>query len=179
MKRFSISCCLLALTATTAMGQSEGHSSAQQNFRVVVPTSATVSVPTLESGATKLVHDETDQKQSFRPLTWTVKGNTLAGVAVSFETSTPFVNVDQPTFRRDVGLHLAVVATAGSASWQVTQETSESSYESGQQAAAVMAESNGVGRADLALTVDFITDSFGTLATGDYVTTVVGTVSPQ
>jgi hypothetical protein len=174
MNRFSIVCCTWVFVALPAFGQSEA-SSQQQAYRVVVPTSATVSAP----GAAELVHDESNSNQSFQPQTWTVKGNTPAGVTVSFATSGPFVNTQQPTFRRDVGLSLRLLSTAGAASWQVTQPTSKSSYEAGQEVASVAAVSGGVGRADFALTVDFITGSFGTFATGEYSTTVVGTVVPQ
>ncbi len=163
--------CLLIACAQVALAQGN----AQQGFRVQVPTSASILAPSVDM---QLVHDETNDDQVFAPQTWTVKANSPQGVSVTFSTSTPFNHASQP-FQRDVGLALAIGTVTGPASWNVEAADSQSSYAQGVNSASVVASSNGIGRAQLALTVRFITDSFGTFATGDYNTTVVGTVAAK
>ncbi len=155
---------------------SSGQTTGQQAFRVVVPSNASVSAPPAEQ---QLVHDESNEAQAFLPQQWTVRGNTDAGVSVTFEATTPFRHTTQPNFERDVALALSVDSVSGPASWTITAESAESNYAAGNSTAIVSAGSNGVGRARLSLSVSFITDNFGTFATGDYLTTVVGTVTPK
>ncbi|GAB5403476.1 MAG: hypothetical protein Aurels2KO_17070 [Aureliella sp.] len=162
---------LLITCAQVALAQSN----AQQRFRVQVPTAAAILAP---SGQVQLVHDETNDDQIFTPQVWTVKANSPQGVSVTFSTTTPFNHANQP-FQRDVGLALALGTVTGPASWNVEAADSQSSYAQGVNSASVVASSNGIGRAELALTVRFVTDSFGTFATGDYNTTVVGTVAAK
>jgi len=161
---------LILLFATRC---ASAQTTAGQAFRVNVPTSAAI---TAAGGLQQLVHDETNADQVFSPQNWTVKANAPGGVSVSFTAQTPFNHVNQP-FQRDVGLALAVGNIAGPGSWNVGTADAASDYASGLSEATVSASSNGIGRAELALTVRFITDTFGTFATGDYNTTIVGTVT--
>lgn len=166
--------CLVALTVGvcfTATAWSQQTES--QNYKVVVPPSATVSAPT----EVFIVHDETDDVQAFPVQQWTVRGNTLSGVTVTLSTLTPFVNASDNSQRRDVQLDLSIASSGGAASWSLNQSTDSTDYLSSDDVATVEATSNNVGRATLSLTVSFLTDSFGTFSTGDYYTTVVGTVS--
>lgn len=163
--------CLLISCAQAALAQSN----AQQSYRVEVPTSAAILTPTDQ---VQLVHDETNADQVFAPQLWTVKANSPQGVSVTFSTATPFNHANQP-FQRDVGLAIAIGTVTGPATWNVESADSQSNYAQGLNSASVAASSNGIGRAQLALTVRFVTDSFGTFATGDYNTTVVGTVAAK
>lgn len=166
-----VATCLIFSLAGRAAAQVSG----QQSFRVQVPVSAAILA---SSDTEQLVHDETDADQVFSPQSWTIKANAPQGVSVTFSALTPFTHESQP-FQRDVGLGLALGTVSGPAVWSVETADSQSSLAQGVTTASVSASSNGIGRAQLALTVRFVTDTFGTFATGDYNTTVVGTVAAK
>jgi len=106
-----------------------------------------------------------------------VKGNSNAGVNVSFATANPFIHTTLPTFKRDAKLNLAVGTTQGPATWTVGVAQDQTNYLLNDGIAAVTATSTGVGRANLNLSVTFVTEEFGVFAAGDYSTTVTGTVA--
>lgn len=165
---------VLAVCVTCMMvSNSFGQTSGTQTFNVIVPPSISIVAPT----ATTITHDETDNNQNFQPQSWAVRGNGLNGVTVTFETASPFVHATDSTFKRDAKLSLAVGTTAGPAAWTVSKAIDTTAYASSDNDASVVATSNGVGRANLNLTVTFITDEFGSFAEGTYSTTVTGTVA--
>jgi hypothetical protein len=160
---------IIVCSAGSAMAQT----TASQKFRVVVPTNISIVSPPLAS----ITHNETDANQVFPPQEWVVRGNSSAGLAVSFETQSAFTHTVDPNFKRNAIITLAVGSSTGPASWTVTKSTDQTDYAASDEVASVQASSNGVGRATLNVGLSFITDSFGTFASGDYETTVVGTVS--
>jgi hypothetical protein len=146
---------------------------ATQKFTVSVPQNIAITAPANAS----ITHDETDNNQPFSPQAWTVRGNTLAGVNVSFATATPFVHTTDSSFKRNAKLDLAVASSQGPATWTVTKATDTTDYGGNDMNASVTATSNGVGRATMNVSVTFITDTFGTFAAGSYEATVTGTVA--
>lgn len=154
-------------------GSAMAQTTASQKFRVVVPTNISIVAPPLVS----INHNETDANQVFPAQEWVVRGNSNAGLAVSFETQSAFTHTVDPNFKRNAIITLAVGSTTGPAAWTVTKATDQTDYAASDENASVQASSNGVGRATLNVGLSFITDSFGTFASGDYETTVVGTVS--
>lgn len=165
----------LALSFCTfaSAGSVYAQTTASQKFKVVVPTSISITAP----DEVELTHDETDGNQAFPQQLWIVKGNTLTGVTVSFTTQSAFTNVTDPTFKRNALIALSVGSSLGPATWSVTQASDQTNYALNDENAVVQASSNGVGRAVFNLAVTFITDTYGTFAEGDYETTVVGTVT--
>jgi hypothetical protein len=161
----------LACLSSTLHAQTTGT----QNFTVSVPSSISITAPT----AASITHDQTDNPQAFPAQTWLVKGNNLAGVNVTFETGSAFVHATDNSFKRNAKLDLAVGTTQGPATWTVGTATDTTNYASNDGVAQVTASSNGVGRANLNLTVSFLTEEFGTFAAGNYVTTVTGTVAAR
>ena len=168
-KKFAIVAVLTVFSANFAMAQTSGS----QKFRVVVPTSISITAP----NEVEINHDESDNDQSFDPQQWIVKANVTQGVNVSFATTTPFTHTTLPQFKRDARLGLSTASSIGPAEWEVTQETDQTDYANDDGVALVTAVSNGVGRATFNLAVQFITDDYGTFAAGTYESTVVGTVS--
>jgi hypothetical protein len=167
---------LAAITAVVALSNSLfAADTGVQNFTVNVPASVSIVAP----AAVSLTHDQTDNPQAFPAQSWVVKGNTLAGVTVSFATAAPFVHATDPTYKRNARLELAIGTTQGPAVWQVTAAADETDYVGNDNVATVSAQSNGVGRANLDLTVKFITEEFGVFAAGAYSTTVTGTVAAR
>jgi hypothetical protein len=167
---------ILTITATfAAFSLLSGTGFAQndsQGFRVVVPTGLSIVAP----GAAQIVHDETDNDNLFPAQTWVVKGNASNGLTVTFATQDVFKH-SSGNFQRDAGLAIALGTTQGPATWNIGTATDQTDYVNNDPVAQVTASSNGVGRANIDLTVSFITEEFGVFAAGDYDMTVVGTVA--
>ncbi len=159
--------------AVSVCGTASAATTASQGFTVVVPQNITITAPP----AVSLTHDQTDSPQAFPPQSWTVKGNSNAGVNVVFATSDAFTHVTNPTFKRNAKLGLALGAVQGPATWSVGVAEDTTDFASNDGVAQVTASSSGVGRASFNLSVTFITEEFGIFAAGDYTTTVVGTVA--
>lgn len=163
---------LVALLVTAAVNV-EAATTASQKFNVTVPSNISITSP---SDVT-IAHDESENDQAFAAQSWVVKGNTLAGVAVSFATGSSFVHTTDNSFKRDAKLDLALDTQQGPATWTVGTATDTTDYANSDGVATVSASSNGVGRGTFNLSVTFITDGFGSFAAGDYETTVTGTVT--
>jgi hypothetical protein len=149
------------------------QTTATQKFTVSVPTNISITAP----ANVALTHNETDSDQAFPAQQWVVKGNSRQGVTVSFSTGSAFVHTTDNTFKRNAQLALSVGSSTGPATWTINQGTDVTDYAGGDGVATVQASSNNVGRANFNLAVTFITDTFGTFASGDYETTVTGTVT--
>ncbi len=167
----------LALVVANLAVSAHAATSGSQKFKVVVPTNIAITAPS----DTTITHDETDNNQSFPAQGWIVKGNSSAGVSVSFATTAPFIHTTIPTSKRDASLALGFDSTTaqGTATWQVTKPNDVTDYSADDSVATVQAESSGVGRVTFNLTVGFVTDTFGTFPAGDYETTVTGTVTAK
>jgi hypothetical protein len=165
--------------ALTVVGVSSFFASASyaqttgsQTFTIAVPQSISITAP----AAATLIHDQSDNPQACPVQAWTVKGNSNSGVNVNFTAATPFTHTANPTFRRNARLNLALGSVQGPATWTVGVNQAQTNYTTNA-GATVTATSTGVGRANLNLTVSFITEEFGVFAQGDYTTTVIGTVA--
>jgi hypothetical protein len=146
---------------------------ADQTFTVVVPQNISITSP----GAVSLTHDQTDNPQAFPAQQWVVRGNLKNGVNVVFATGSAFVHSTDSTFKRNAKLDLALGTTQGPATWTVGVASDTTNYASNDGVAQVSASSNGVGRANMNLTVTFVTEDYSAFAAGDYATTVTGTVA--
>ena len=164
----SIAIAVVLLPASAAFAQT-----ANQKFTVVVPSSISITAPSDVS----INHDESDNDQSFPAQQWVVKGNTLAGVNVSFSTNQAFTHTTDNSFKRDAQLGLSLASNSGPATWSISQASDTTDYAGSDEVATVQASSDGVGSANFDLAVTFITDVFGSFAAGNYETTVTGTVS--
>tara|TARA_R110002049_G_scaffold285698_4_gene467081 strand:+ start:246570 stop:247094 length:525 start_codon:yes stop_codon:yes gene_type:complete len=160
---------LIAGTSSTAMAQT----TASQKFTVTVPSAIAIIAPANVS----IIHDESENDQPFQAQQWVVKGNSLAGVAASFSTNQAFTHTTDPTSKRNAQLGVAINSSVGAAAWTVTQPTDTTDYANNDGVATVAISSNGFGRANVDITVAFITDGFGSFASGEYDTTVTGTVT--
>jgi hypothetical protein len=150
-----------------------GQTTANQTLKVIVPTSVSISAPS----AATITHNETNSAQAFPAQQWVVKGNAKSGVNVSFSTGSAFVNKDDATQKRDAKLTLAIGDTAGPGTWTLGNPSDTTDYSKNDEVAQVTASSNGVGRANLNLTVEFQTVEYGLFAAGEYSTVITGTVA--
>jgi hypothetical protein len=89
------------LFGSLAFAQTSGN----QTYRVVVPTSVSITAPT----EAVITHDQSDNPQAFPVQSWIVKGNSRNGVTVNFSTLTPFVHTEDNSFKRDALLSLAMI----------------------------------------------------------------------
>ena len=163
---------LLLLVAALFMLPESAHAqSARQTFQVVVPTRVSASTPS----SAGLTFDLAETNKVFPVQTWTVHGNAVAGVNVSFAAQS-FINTSRPSVQRDAELQLEIGDSHGPGAWavQVNRSASNFHYDI---PAVVTAQSTGLGRANLKLSVAFLSDSQDMLASGDFIATVVGTVS--
>ena len=173
--RFSrfLTVALVAFASVCTSGTVFGQSSATQKFTVSVPTSVSIVAPTEAS----LIHNQTNDNQSFLPQTWTVKGNSSKGVNVSFKTGSAFATASGD--KRDAKLTLELKSKAGKGDWTITTPTDSTDYANStpKEQASVAATSNGIGRAELDLKVEFVGGEWGLFAAGEYSTVITGTVA--
>jgi len=132
---------LLAILPAAAHAQS----SAAQRFSVFVPTSVRTMAPAIAG----MTYNPTVHSNSFSAQTWTVQGNSIAGINVSFATQSPFVNTANPNWKRDVKLNLGLETTQGPASWTIEVDQSSTDYLTHDIPAIVNATSTGFGLAQL------------------------------
>ena len=173
-----------------------------QQFTVSVPKRVSITAPTADQtkvytgadlAAAELVADDTF---TFAPQLWAVKGNVKNGVTVDFEMG-PFSNVVSPfdpvgpgtlddvaavMAFQDGGLSVAVASNTGPATWVLdgTSAVASSNYAAVSPAspnAIVSYKSNRVGQADFNVTVAFLATDLNAVVAGDYITTVVGTLT--
>ncbi|MCA9066828.1 MAG: hypothetical protein KDA96_27365 [Planctomycetaceae bacterium] len=153
-----------------------------QTFTVTVPSSLSISAPADLS----LTHDTTNNDQVFVPGAdparhWAVLCNSAAGASVQLTAQSPFVHATDSSYKRDAALSLSVSSSdntgGGAAIWSVGTSSAATDYAGGTNTATVTASSAQPGKATLALTVTFVTNNYGTLLQGDYVTDVVGTIT--
>lgn len=159
---------------TLATSLSFGQVSDTEVFTVTAPVVLTVTAPTATIGIT---HDKTDANQVFAVQSWTVAQNGSIGATISFATGTAFVNTVTSSFKRDAKLDLALASSDTGSGWAITTATDTTDYGSADGVATVAAASTAPGDAAFNLTVTFITTDFSTMASGDYATTVTGTIT--
>ncbi len=164
-----------ALAIFTAVGSFvQAADNDTQGFRVVVPTTISITAP---ATSPTITHDLSDNNQNFPVQTWSVKGNVATGVNVTFSTTSAFVNTTDNTSRRNVQLGLAVSGSQGPGAWTVTQATDTTNYLASDEIAQVSAASDGAGSASFDLSVAFVTEDFDLFTAGQYEVTVYGTVA--
>ncbi len=166
---FSLALILGGVAATPAPAQIRSY----QNYTLRVPSNLSITAPV----DVVMMHDQTDAIQNFPAQRWRVMGNSMRGVAVAFSTVSPFVHTNNPDYQRDVQLGLAVVNSSGPSQWVLTQASDATNYSRGDPIAAVSARSNGSAAATFELFVSFVTGTYGSVPSGEYRTTVVGTIT--
>lgn len=152
-----------------------------QRFTVTVPSTLSITGPADQT----LIHDTTNSNQVFSPGAlpanhWAVLCNSAAGATVNLTTNTPFTHTTSNTYKRNAKLDLAVSSSdnnGASAIWGVTTATDQTNFGGADNNASVQATSAMPGKATLALTVTFITNTYSTLLQGDYQIDVVGTIA--
>ena len=167
------------LVVATVMGfpaafSIEAGSKAKQSFRVNVPPRLSVTAPPSEARA-ELTPDQTQVQMT--PQSWGIAANSQAGATVLFTTEQSFHHVSNDAIRRDAELKVVILNQSHASNWTVTQARAATGYQFGQETATVLARSHRPGSAVLGLTVTFLQGDSTSTPPGDYVTTVVGTMT--
>lgn len=164
----------LAVAALTLFaGQAMGQATDDQLFTVEVPVVLTMTAP----ADAEITHDTTNANQAFPAGTWTVECNGVDGATATFATATVFTHTTDNAYKRDVKLSLALGTADTGSGWAVTTPTDQTDRANTDPVAQVVAASTAAGNATLNLTVEFVDNSYSTLAAGDYTTTVTGTLT--
>lgn len=148
----------------------------RQTFLVSVPARLKIVAPAIdpvEQG------EPVDGVIRFERQVWQVGANTHAGAVIVFQTEGAFQFVGDPTVQRDARLDLSVVSHQGPGQWIVTRASDATNYRQGADQAQVAVRSNQSGSAEIGLSVTFLADDEANLPGGDYVTTVVGTITAE
>lgn len=146
----------------------------KQNFTVHVPPRLSITAPSVGAEA-ELSPGQTQVEMA--PQTWSIDANSRSGATVQFTTEHSFRHVTNDAIRRDAELRVSILNQHDPLVWEVTQAQATTAYQAGQEAATVQVRSNRPGSAVLGLTVTFLEGDTTSTPPGDYVTTVVGTIT--
>ena len=177
-----------------------------QQFTVSVPKRVSITALGAAQTKTLTIADlaaaelTTDDDLVFTPQTWAVKGNVKNGVSVEFKAAA-FANVVSPFDEgaivnplpdpddvaavmayQNTGLAVVVASNTGPAVWSLdgtpngTADNVSSNYLASTNAI-VKYKSDKVGQADFAVTVEFEATDLNAVVAGDYITTVIGTLT--
>lgn len=171
--------CAAMTCCSTSFGQTDTDT---QEFTVTVPNVVDIAAPADRT----INHPGNNNPLSFIPGGapidhWRVSCNTINGASVSIRTLQAFTHTVDSNYVRDAQLDMSLAYTdvdgVGSPVWSLGVNSDITDYANLDGEAIVTASSSGPGRAQLALTVTFITDTYSTLLAGDYSTTVEGTIT--
>lgn len=162
--------CAIASTMCSAQAQVQEDTA----YTVYIPPEMTLRALRPDQSR---VHPETPANVTFNNSLWWARTTSTTGSTIRLATSTPFVNVTNPGFERDVQLHSPRLFGSASANWTYDTATDQTDYAAGDDDAAVQISGTGPGMALIFLRVTFITGDLATLGGGDYEVTVVGTIT--
>ncbi len=165
---------LLAAAVLSAPLRVDAETTAQQRFLVRVPPRLTIQAPPAEAIA-NLSPDEAQVQVPQQ--VWDISSNTSSGATVQFATEQSFHNLDDDSIRRDAQLNVSIVSQSRAGAWTVTKSEDATAHQIGEESASVQVRSALAGSAVIGLTVTFLQGNDLSTPGGDYVTTVVGTIT--
>lgn len=168
MRRLCLTVCL-SLTAVNVFAETI----ARQSYRVSIPKRLSITAPIL-APQVEMAQDGT--RASFPEQSWNVAANTAAGATVQFTTVHSFENQGDTSIRRDASLEVTVRNQSHEENWVATKSSATTDYLTGQEDATVEIRSTRPGSAAIGLKVTMLAPESYT-PQGDYVTTIVGTIS--
>ena len=179
VKRISINRALLVGASLFLVSSAASNASAvtdTETFTVTVDPVLTITAPPTSAS---MAHSETDTDQAFAPQSWTVAQNAPTGASVSFSTDQAFTHATDATYKRDAKLDLALASSDADSGWAITVPIDQTDYANASPdgVATVSAAATGAGDAAFNLTVTLVETDFSMLASGDYSTTVTGTLT--
>ena len=140
-----------------------------QQFTVVVGDAISITAP----AGVSINHNMADVDQPFAQQAWNVYTSNSLGADVTLDMGRFFHTTD-PSYFREGQLEVAVLSSDTTAGW-TTGTASDDTISTG--IASVDASSAGPGSGQLGVTVTFLETDASTLASGDYVAVVTGTIT--
>ncbi len=165
---------LSAIAAWAAPLSVYADPTARQSFMVHVPPRISITAPPVAARAT-LLPDQTQVQ--FTPQAWDIVANSPSGATVQFVTEHSFHNQDDSSIRRDAQLELQVMSQSQFGAWTVTQSQAVTAHQVGDESATVQVHTIKPGSAVLGLTVTFLQGDELSTPGGDYLMTIVGTIT--
>ncbi len=161
----------LVFTAPYSVGP---NTKSKQSFTIHVPPRISITAPSAGAEA-ELLPGQTQVEVA--PQAWSIAANSRSGATVQFTTEQSFHLASNDAIRRDAELKVAILNQNTPLVWEVTQAQATTAYQAGQEAATVQVRSSRPGSAVIGLTVGFLDGDSTSTPPGDYVTTVVGTIT--
>lgn len=165
---------LFAFAVWAAPLRVEAETTARQRFLVSVPPRVTIQAP--PAGANAELPPDQAQVQVSQQV-WDISANTQSGATVQFATEQSFHNLDDDSIRRDAQLNVSIVSQSQPGAWTVTHSQAVTDHQVGDESATVQVRSARSGSAEIGLTVTFLQGNALSTPGGDYMTTVVGTIT--
>lgn len=167
---------VIILTLCWNFVSSEANAQTQEDAQYTVYIPPAMSIRALRSDQFE-THPETPADITFTRSMWWARTASSTGSTIRLATDTPFVNVTNPGYERDVRLHSPRFVGSRGADWTFDTATDQTDYANGDNDAAVQISGTGPGVCLIFLEVTFITGDLPTLGGGDYEVTVVGTIT--
>lgn len=169
-------CTRLALAALVIAGSQIAHAetTARQSFLVNIPRRLTIAAPPVAAQAEM---DQDAVQVALPSQLWTVASNARDGATVRLSTLQSFHNLADDTIRRDAELEVRIQNQTESGAWSVSTSSATTDHLRGQEEASVELRSTGPGTAEIRLNVTMRSSEDQFTPSGDYVTTVVGTIT--
>jgi len=125
----------------------------------------------------QIPHDGQSAPQVFPEVKWiAINSQGFGGAVMSFDCAAFQSTLDSRS-KVDVQLDLRVIRAPGDADWQVAKPTDLSNVNAGDSGADVMASTTDRGNAQFGVVVTFVNHDASMLISGDYETTLVGTIT--
>ena len=166
--------CTLAGLAIAGSQLLHAETTARQSFIVNIPKRLTITAP---PAAAQAEMDQNAVQVTLPAQLWSVANNAQGGATVQLSTLQSFHNLDDDTIRRDAELEVQILNQSQARAWSVSKPSAMTDHLTGQEEARVELRSTGPGTADISLKVTMRSSADQFTPTGDYVTTVVGTIT--
>ncbi len=125
----------------------------------------------------QIAHDGQSAPQVFPEVKWiAINSQGFGGAVMSFDCAAFESTLDSRS-RVDVQLDLRVIRAPGDADWQVAKASDLSNVAAGDNGVNVMAATSDRGNAQFGVVVTFVNHDASMLISGDYETTLVGTIT--
>ena len=144
------------------------------DYTVVVP--AAMSLEALR-GPAVAVHPLTTANVVLTDSRWRARSSSPTGSTVVFQTDHSFWNQEDPAFKRDAIIRLTQLQGPPQGGWTINVAQDQTNYAGGDEVATVSMSSTAAGMQMVRMEVEFITGDLPSLRTGDYLLTVIGTIT--
>lgn len=166
--------CTLAGLVIAGSQRLHAETTARQSFIVNIPRRLTITAPQVAAQAEM---EQNAVQVTLPAQRWSIASNTRDGATVRLSTLHSFHHQDDATIRRDAELEVQIQSQSQAGAWSVSKSSATTDHLAGEEEASVELRSTGPGTADIGLKVTMRSSSDQFTPTGDYVTTVVGTIT--